>query len=73
MQGINVEIQEALAAAQVNTFTEILEKAQRIETARAQMRNFHAKMRGAPGGSQEQGQGDLDIPPSKVSRGAGGV
>nr|XP_027082262.1 uncharacterized protein LOC113704571 [Coffea arabica] len=34
VQGLNVEIQEALAAAQINTFTEVLEKAQRIEIAR---------------------------------------
>ena len=27
VQGFNVEIQEALAAAQINTFTEVLEKA----------------------------------------------
>ena len=27
VQGLNVEIQEALAAAQINTFTEVLEKA----------------------------------------------
>ena len=43
VQGLNVEIQEALAAAQINTFTEVLEKAQRIEIVRAQVRNFHAK------------------------------
>ncbi|XP_027151841.1 uncharacterized protein LOC113751894 [Coffea eugenioides] len=43
IQGLNVELQEALAAAQINTFTEVLEKAQRIETARAHMKNFHAK------------------------------
>ena len=35
MQGLDVEIQEALAAAQINTFTEVLEKVQRIEIARA--------------------------------------
>ena len=49
VQGLNVEIQEALAAAQINTFSEVLEKAQRIEIARAQVRAFHAKRRGAPG------------------------
>ena len=61
-----MEIQEALAAAQINTFTEVLEIAQRIEIAMAQVRAFHAKRRGAPSGSQGQEQGDLDIPPSKV-------
>ncbi|XP_027150333.1 uncharacterized protein LOC113750571 [Coffea eugenioides] len=36
VQGLNVEIQEALAVAQINTFTEVLEKVQRIEIARVQ-------------------------------------
>ncbi|XP_071901058.1 uncharacterized protein [Coffea arabica] len=35
VQGLNVEIQEALAAAQLDTFSQTLEKAQRIETARS--------------------------------------
>nr|XP_027124245.1 uncharacterized protein LOC113740934 [Coffea arabica] len=72
VQGLNVEIQEALAAAQINTFTEVLEKAQRIEIVRAQVRGFHAKRRGAPGGSQGQDQGKLDKPPSKMGREDGG-
>ncbi|XP_071902691.1 uncharacterized protein [Coffea arabica] len=69
---LNVEIQEALAAAQINTFTEVLEKAQRIEIARAQVRNFHAKQRGAPGRHQGPAQSDRNMPPSKAGRGAGG-
>ena len=40
VQGLNVEIQEALAAGQINAFTKVLEKAQRIEIARAQVRLF---------------------------------
>ena len=68
-----MEIQEALAAAQINNFTEVLEKAQRIEIARAQVRAFHAKWRGAPARGQEQLHGNLGRPLSKVSRGAGGV
>ncbi|XP_027155305.1 uncharacterized protein LOC113755503 [Coffea eugenioides] len=36
VQGLNVEIQEGLAAAQISTFTEALEKAQRVESARMQ-------------------------------------
>ena len=31
VQGLNIEIQEALAAAQLDTFNQVLEKAQRIE------------------------------------------
>ena len=61
-----------MAAAQINTFTEVLEKAQRIEIARAQVKAFHAKKRGVLGGSQGQEQGDLDMSPSKVDRGNSG-
>ena len=38
MQGLNVEIQETLAAAQITTFREALEKAQRVEFARSQVK-----------------------------------
>ncbi|XP_071921801.1 uncharacterized protein [Coffea arabica] len=72
VQGFNVEIQETLAATQINTFTEVLEKAQRIEIARAQVRNFHAKQKGALGGSQKPAQSDRNISPPKAGRGAGG-
>ncbi|XP_027082394.2 uncharacterized protein [Coffea arabica] len=34
VQGLNVEIQEELAATQISTFTETLEKAQRVESTR---------------------------------------
>ena len=40
VQGLNVEIQETLVAAQINTFTEVLEKAQRIEIVRVQVKAF---------------------------------
>ncbi|XP_027155647.1 uncharacterized protein LOC113756021 [Coffea eugenioides] len=63
---------EALAVAQINTFTEVLEKAQKIEIARAQVRNFHAKLKGASGGSQKPAQSDQNVPPPKADRGAGG-
>ncbi|XP_027155739.1 uncharacterized protein LOC113756168, partial [Coffea eugenioides] len=45
VQGLNVEIQEALAAAQLDTFSQTLEKAQRIETARSQVKAFRDKKR----------------------------
>ena len=35
VQGLNVKIQEAFAAAQITTFIKVLEKAQRVEIARA--------------------------------------
>ena len=41
VQGLNVKLQEALAAVQINTFIEVLKKAQRIEIARAQVKAFH--------------------------------
>ncbi|XP_071914143.1 uncharacterized protein [Coffea arabica] len=71
IQGLNVELQEALAAVQINTFTEVLEKALRIETARTQVRNFHAKRKGAPSGAQGSVRGERSMPPAKSSRGAG--
>ncbi|XP_071933059.1 uncharacterized protein [Coffea arabica] len=45
VQGLNVEIQEALAAAQLDIFSQTLEKAQRIETARSQVKAFRDKKR----------------------------
>ncbi|XP_071924797.1 uncharacterized protein [Coffea arabica] len=71
IQGLNVELQEALAAVQINTFTEVLEKALRIETARTQVRNFHAKRKGAPSGAQGSVRGERSMPPAKSGRGAG--
>ena len=68
-----MKIQETLAAPQINTFTKVLEKIQRIEIARAQVRDFHAKRRGAPARGQGQLHGDLCMPPFKVSRGTSGV
>ena len=73
VQGLNVETQEALVAAQINTFTEVLEKAQRIEIARVQMKAFHTRKKGATRGDQGQEQGDLGMPPCKMGRGASGV
>nr|XP_027100857.1 uncharacterized protein LOC113719868 [Coffea arabica] len=67
-----MEILEALTAAQINTFTKVLEKAQRIETARAQVRNFHAKRKGVPSGGQGSVRSDRSMPLAKSGRGAGG-
>nr|XP_027077740.1 uncharacterized protein LOC113701339 [Coffea arabica] len=71
VQGLNVEIQEGLAAAQISTFTEVLEKAQRVESARLQVRDFHAKKRGTS--SNPSGQADKSAPPFKKGKGTGGV
>ena len=40
IQGLNLKIQEALADVQFNTFTEVLEKAQRIENAKEKVKAF---------------------------------
>nr|XP_027065180.1 uncharacterized protein LOC113691285 [Coffea arabica] len=70
IQGLNVEIQKDLAVAQITAFSEVVEKAQRVESARLQVRNFQAKKRGFPGSSS--GQGDKRTP-AKFGRGTGDV
>nr|XP_027071861.1 uncharacterized protein LOC113696682 [Coffea arabica] len=71
VQGVNVEIQEGLAGARISTFTETLEKAQRVKSARLQVKDFHAKKTGTP--SHPLGQADKGAPPSKKEKGTGGV
>ncbi|XP_027071994.1 uncharacterized protein [Coffea arabica] len=71
VQGFNMEIQEGLAAAQILTFTEVLEKAQRVESARLQVRDFHAKKMGTF--SNPSGQADKSAPPFKKGKETGGV
>ena len=71
VEGLNVEIQESLAAAQISTFTEAFEKAQRVESVKLQVRDFHARKRGAP--SNPPGQVDKSAPPPKIGKGAGGI
>ncbi|KND53438.1 hypothetical protein BSCH_01328c [Candidatus Paraburkholderia schumanniana] len=48
VQGLNVEIQDALATAQLDTFSQVLEKAQRSERAKSQVRAFRDKKRKQP-------------------------
>ena len=59
--------------AQINIFTEVLEKAQRIEIARVQVKVFHARKKGVSSRDQGQEQGDQNMPSPKVGRGVGGV
>ena len=54
MQGLNLEIQEALGVVQVNTFTETLEKVQRIEDAKAQVKAFQTRKRGTSSSTPEE-------------------
>nr|XP_027066202.1 uncharacterized protein LOC113692058 [Coffea arabica] len=69
IQGLNVEIQKDLAVAQINTFSDAVEKALRVENARLQVRNFQVKKRGFSASSSTQG--DKGTPP-KFGRGARG-
>ena len=71
IQGLNVEIQEGLAVTQISTFTEALEKAQRVESVKLQVRDFRAKKRGTP--SNPSRQADKSAPPPEMGKGIGGV
>ena len=71
VQGFNVEIQEGLAAAQISTFIEALEKAQRVESARMQVRDFHNRKRNFS--SHTSGQASKNAQSSKMGRGMGGI
>ena len=67
IQGLNVEIQEALAAAQLDTFSQALEKAQRIETVRGQVKTFHDRKRRQTSSSDfAVGQSSRNEPSSKM-------
>ncbi|XP_071918796.1 uncharacterized protein [Coffea arabica] len=71
VQGLNVELQESLAAVRIDTFAEAVERAQRVEVARAQVKSFQSKKRFAPSSSRELTFGNA--PPAKVGRGNSGV
>ncbi|XP_071921769.1 uncharacterized protein [Coffea arabica] len=71
VQGLNVGIQEGLTESQISTFTKALEKAQRVESARMQVRDFHSKKRSISG--YTSGQASKNAPSSKMGRGMGGV
>ncbi|XP_071924914.1 uncharacterized protein [Coffea arabica] len=71
VQGLNVEVQEGLAAVRIDTFADPVEKAQRVKVARAQVKSFQAKKRFAPSSSREPTYGNA--PPAKVGRGTIGV
>ncbi|XP_027120553.2 uncharacterized protein [Coffea arabica] len=71
VQGLNVELQESLAAIRIDTFAEAVERAQRVEVTRAQVKSFQSKKRFAPSSSREPTFGNA--PPAKVGRGTSGV
>ncbi|XP_027166382.1 uncharacterized protein LOC113766385 [Coffea eugenioides] len=71
VQGLNVELQESLAAIRIDTFAEAVERVQRVEVTRAQVKSFQSKKRFAPSSSREPTFGNA--PPAKVGRGTSGV
>ncbi|XP_027171917.1 uncharacterized protein LOC113771541 [Coffea eugenioides] len=71
IQGLNVKIQESLAAAQIATFTDALDKAQRVENAKSQSKAFHARKRGNP--SDTPKSSEKSTQPLDMRKGAGEV
>ncbi|XP_071917143.1 uncharacterized protein [Coffea arabica] len=71
VQGLNVEIQEGLAAVRIDTFADAVERARRVEVARAQVKSFQDKKRFGPNSSRESTY--ANAPPAKVHRGMDGV
>nr|XP_027098980.1 uncharacterized protein LOC113718264 [Coffea arabica] len=71
VQGLNVEIQEGLAAVRIDTFADAVEGAQRVEVAKAQVKSFQAKKRFASSSSREPTYGNT--PPAKIGRGTSGM
>ncbi|CAH2812841.1 MAG: hypothetical protein CBHOC_5444, partial [uncultured Caballeronia sp.] len=49
IQGLNVELQESLVALPMETFGDAVEKALRVEGAKALVKNFQAKRKAPPG------------------------
>ena len=60
-----------MAATQISTFIEGLEKVQRVESARLQVRDFHTKKRNNP--RYISGQASKSTSPPKMESGTGGV
>ncbi|XP_027066175.1 uncharacterized protein LOC113768305 [Coffea eugenioides] len=71
IQDLNVEIQEGIAAAQITSFSDAIERVQRIESAKAQLSAFNTRKRNAPSGSR--GPVDANAPPLNFGRGMSGV
>ncbi|XP_027156451.1 uncharacterized protein LOC113758447 [Coffea eugenioides] len=71
VQGLNVEIQEGLAAVRIDTFADAIKRAQRVEVARGQVKSFQAKKRFAPSSGREPMYGNA--PPAKMGRGTSGM
>ena len=48
LQGLNVEIQDALVTAKIDTYVEVVEMTQRIEDNKAKVKEFHNSRRAGP-------------------------
>ena len=71
IQGLNLEIQKGLAAVPIGSFSEAIEKAQRIENTKAQLKLFNARKKNVP--SSSQGPMEASAPSSKFVRSTSGV
>ncbi|CAH2812541.1 MAG: hypothetical protein CBHOC_5410, partial [uncultured Caballeronia sp.] len=69
IHGLNVELQEGLATTRIDTFGDAIEMAQRLESAKALVKNFRAKRKGVPSSSDDLGE--QSTPPPKLGRGGG--
>ena len=45
IQGLDLKIQDALAAAQIETFSDVLDKAKRVKSTKSQLRTFQSRKR----------------------------
>ena len=66
IQGLNVELREALVPIPIATFSQALEMSQRVETAKLDVKTFRERKRPFVAGQSSKGE-----PSSKMSRGAG--
>ena len=71
IQRLNIEIQESLAAAQITTFMDVLDKARKVENAKLQSKIFHARKRGNP--SNVPRPSERSTQPLKMGKEDGGV
>ena len=71
IQGLNVEIQKSLAASQIITFTDALDKAQIVKNAKSRSKPFHARKRGNPNDTPKQSERSTQS--LKMGNRAGGV
>ncbi|KND54440.1 hypothetical protein BSCH_01509c [Candidatus Paraburkholderia schumanniana] len=69
IHGLNVDLQEGLAMTRIETFGDVIEMAQRLESAKALVKNVQAKRKRVSG--NESDPGEQSIPPPKFGQGVG--